>query len=67
MNTSKIAAKAAIAGALGAVVLSFGAGTAAAAPGPGMPPGPHIVGGSGQGLSLPPGHWFGGPHGVPCT
>jgi hypothetical protein len=59
-----------------------GAAGAAPGPGmpPGPGPGPHIVGGSGHGHPLPPGqvkkfcpwqsppgHWVGGPHGVPCT
>ena len=81
MKMNRMAGATAVVGALGAVVLGFGAGTAGAAPGPGMPgPGPHIVGGFGHGHLLPPGqikrvcpwqappgYWVGGPHGVPCT
>lgn len=62
--------------------LGAGAGAAQAAPGPRIPPGPpgpHIVDGSGHGHRIPPGqirracpwqspgHWIGGPHGIPCT
>jgi hypothetical protein len=82
MNLKKIAGSASIAGALGAAALGITAGTAHAHPGPWPPPGPpgpHVVDDGhwnplppGQEKQYcpwqsPPGHWVGGPHGVPCT
>lgn len=83
MNIKKVAGTAIIAGALGAGSLGLGAAAAQADPGwgPNIPwvPGPGWVDWNpvpnvppGQikkwcpGNS-PPGHWIGGPHGVPCT
>lgn len=80
MNVKKFAGKTAIVGALSAAALGLGTGMAQAHPGPWpVPPGPHVVD-NGHGNPLPPGqvkqvcpwqappgHWVGGPHGVPCT
>lgn len=81
MIAKKIVGTAAIVGALGAAALGVGTVVAQANPGPRIPgpPGPHIVD-NGHGNPLPPGqikqvcpwqsppgHWIGGPHGVPCT
>nr|WP_082957710.1 hypothetical protein [Mycobacterium sp. E802] len=81
MNLKKFAGTAMIAGALGAGSLGLGAGAATADPGPNIPwvPGPGWVDWH-QGPNLPPGqvkkwcpwhsppgHWIGGPHGIPCT
>ena len=80
MNLKKIAGVAAMAGALGASALGVGVGTAQADnPGPWVPwvpgHGSHVdwnPGPPGQVKQLcpwqsPPGHWIGGPHGIPCT
>ncbi len=81
LNLKKLAGKAAVAGALGAAVFGLGAGVAQANPGPRppVPPGPHVIDNGrlnplppGQVKQIcpwqaPPGHWIGGPHGVPCT
>lgn len=78
MNLKKIAGTASLVGALGAATLGFGAGMAQANPGPDVPwvpnvdhPGWHPVP-PGQIQRVcpwhsPPGHWVGGPHGIPCT
>lgn len=82
MNVKKFAGKTAVVGVLSAAALGLGTGTAQAHPGPWPPPGPpgpHVVD-NGHGNPLPPGqvkqlcpwqappgHWVGGPHGVPCT
>lgn len=81
MDFKKIVGKITVAGALSAAVLGFGAGIAQADPGPRIPgpPGPHIDDPArwnpvppGQikqwcPWQSPPGHWIGGPHGIPCT
>jgi hypothetical protein len=81
MNLKKIAGTATVAGALVAAALGLGAGSAQADPhwGPNIPwiPGPgDWVDWSpfdpGQlkqwcPWHSPPGHWKGGPHGVPCS
>ncbi len=81
MNVKKFAGTVALAGALGATTLGFGAGMASANPGPRIPgpPGPHVDDWAnwhqvtpGQIKKVcpwqsPPGHWVGGPHGIPCT
>jgi hypothetical protein len=83
MDFKKIIAATTITGSLGAGVLGLGAGTVQADPGwgPDIPwipepghwfpdgdlwPGPGDI----SHLCLwhsPPGHWIGGPHGIPCT
>ncbi len=80
MNVKKIAGAATIAGALGAAALGLGTATAQADDWvPWVPWVPHAdnwVDGNplppGQVKKLcpwhsPPGHWVGGPHGIPCT
>lgn len=80
MNAKKIAGTATIAGALAAVALGLGAGTAQADDWvPWGPWGPHVDNwGDGNRVPpgqlqkvcpfhSPPGHWIGGPHGIPCT
>lgn len=83
MSLKKTAGTALIAGALGLGSLGLGAGSAQADPGPHIPwvPGPGWVDWHGGGnwgpppgqvkkwcpWHSPPGHWIGGPHGVPCT
>jgi hypothetical protein len=82
MNVKKIAGTAAIAGALGAAALGLGAGTAQADDWvPWVPWVPHVDDwvdwnpwAPGQlkkmcipPFDTPPGHWIGGPHGMPCT
>ncbi|CAM4222364.1 hypothetical protein MB901379_02417 [Mycobacterium basiliense] len=81
IHVKKLAGTATLAGALSLAALGFGAGTVQADPGPRIPgpPGPHFDGGGnwrplppGQIKKVcpwqsPPGHWIGGPHGVPCT
>jgi len=83
MNLKKIAGTAALAGALGAAALGLGGGSAQADPNwvdPNIPwiPGPEDWvpgldwGPPGQVKNTwcpwdPPGHWEGGPHGIPCT
>jgi hypothetical protein len=80
MNVKKIAGTAVIAGALGAATLGLGAGTAQADDwGPWVPWVPHVDDwvdwnpvAPGQLKNVcpwhsPPGHWIGGPHGIPCT
>jgi hypothetical protein len=76
MNLKKIAWTATIAGALGAA-LGLGAGTAQADDW--VPWVPHVDDGVGFNpfppgqvkqfcpWHSPPGHWIGGPHGIPCT
>ena len=79
----KIIAATAITGSLGAAILGLGGGTAQADPhwGPDIPwiPGPgdwvpdvDVWPGPGDIKNVwcpwdPPGHWTGGPHGIPCT
>ncbi len=80
MMLKKIAGSTAIAGALGAAAIGLGSGMAQGHPGPWpVPPGPHVIDNGhwnplprGQVKQFcpwqsPPGHWIGGPHGVPCT
>jgi hypothetical protein len=80
MNVKTIAATATIAGALGAAALGLGAGTAQADDWvPWVPWVPHVDDGVGWNplppgqakkwcpWHSPPGHWIGGPHGIPCT
>lgn len=80
MNVKTIVGKITIAGAVSAAALGLGAGLAQADPGPRIPgpPGPHIDDPArwnpapGQikqwcPWQSPPGHWIGGPHGIPCT
>lgn len=81
ISVKKIAGTATIAGALAGAALGLGAGMAQADPGPRIPrpPVPNIDdGGWRPGLppgqikkvcpwQSPPGHWIGGPHGIPCT
>ncbi|OSC39885.1 hypothetical protein [Mycobacterium decipiens] len=81
MNIRKLAGTAALAGGLGAAALGLGAGQALADPGPRIPrpPVPNIDNpinlrplSPGQIKKVcpwqsPPGHWIGGPHGIPCT
>ncbi len=81
MNLKRIAATATLAGAVGAAALGFGAGSAQADP-DWVDPFPVIPGvddwldwnptDPGQlkqwcPWHSPPGHWIGGPHGIPCT
>jgi hypothetical protein len=80
MNVKKVLATATIAGALGVAALGLGAGTAQADDWvPWVPWIPQVddgIGGNplppGQEKKWcpwhsPPGHWIGGPHGIPCT
>lgn len=81
MNIKKTAGTALIAAALGAGSLGLGIGTAQAKPGPHIPGPPPIPPGQVDGWQQlppgqvkqfcpwqsPPGHWIGGPHGIPCT
>ena len=80
MNVKKIAGTAIIAGALGAAALGLGAGTAQADDWvPWVPWVPHVDDWGdwnpfppGQvqhwcSWHSPPGHWVGGPHGIPCS
>jgi hypothetical protein len=82
MDVKKIAGTAAIAAAMGVAALGLGAGTAQADDGvpwvPWVPWVPHVDDGVGFNLPpgqlqqvcpwhAPPGHWIGGPHGIPCT
>lgn len=81
MNIKAIPGTLTIAGALGAAALGVGAGTGQADPGPRIPrpPVPHIDDSTGWHpvppgqiqrvcpWHSPPGHWVGGPHGLPCT
>jgi hypothetical protein len=83
MNSKKIAAAVAIVASLGLGAIGLGAGTAQADPGwgPNIPwiPGPgdwvpdvDVWPGPGDVAKFcpwhsPPGHWIGGPHGIPCT
>jgi hypothetical protein len=80
MNLKKIAWTATIGGALGAAALGLGAGSAQADDWvPWVPWVPDVDDGvgfnpypPGQVKQLcpwhsPPGHWIGGPHGIPCT
>jgi len=82
MNLKKIAGTATLAGALGAAALGLGAGTAQADNWePWVPWVPHVDDwvdwnpwAPGQlkkmcpwPIDTPPGHWIGGPHGMPCT
>lgn len=79
MNVKKAAGTATIAGVLSAAVLGFGAAVAQADPGPGVPWVPRVDHSGdwhpvppGQIKQVcpwhsPPGHWVGGPHGIPCT
>lgn len=83
MNLKKIAGTAALTGALGAAALGVGSGWAQADPDwidPDIPvPGidiwdPVFDWGPPPGQikkwcpwHSPPGHWIGGPHGIPCT
>nr|VTP00817.1 hypothetical protein BIN_B_03736 [Mycobacterium riyadhense] len=81
MDMKKIVGRITLAGAVCATALGIGAGVAQADPGPRIPgpPGPHIddpirwqpvpPGQIQQWCpwQAPPGHWIGGPHGIPCT
>ncbi|BBX73535.1 hypothetical protein H7H78_16825 [Mycobacterium shinjukuense] len=81
MNVKMLAGAVTLTGALGAAAFGFGAGVASADPGPRIPgpPGPNIDHWinwrpvpPGQIKKVcpwqsPPGHWIGGPHGIPCT
>ena len=83
MNLKKVAAAAAIVTSLGVGAIGFGAGATQADPGwgPNIPwiPGPgdwvpdvNVWPGPGDIAQWcpwhsPPGHWVGGPHGIPCT
>jgi hypothetical protein len=82
MNVKKIAGTATVACALGAVSLGLGAGTAQADDWvPWVPWVPQVDDwvdwnpwDPGQiknvcpwPIDTPPGHWIGGPHGIPCT
>ncbi|BBX96395.1 hypothetical protein [Mycobacterium lacus] len=80
MIAKKIAGTAALAGALGAAALGLSTGVAPADPGPWIPgpPAPHVDDWAPNPLppgqikqvcpwQSPPGHWIGGPHGIPCT
>lgn len=82
MKLKKMAGTLTIAGAISASVLGLGASTAQADPGPRIPrpPVPHVDDPTGWRPVLPPGqvkrvcpwqsppgHWVGGPHGIPCT
>ena len=80
MNVKKIAGTATVAGALGAAALGLGAGTAQADDWvPWVPWVPHVDDWGdwnpfppGQvqhwcPWHSPPGHWVGGPHGIPCS
>lgn len=79
MGFERFAATALSAAALGVAVLGFGAGTAKADDWqPWVPSVPHVDNirldplPPGQAKKLcpwqsPPGHWIGGPHGIPCT
>ncbi|KAA1248860.1 hypothetical protein F0Q45_18360 [Mycobacterium simiae] len=81
MKFMKVTGNLAIAGAVSAAVFGLGAGTAQADPGPRIPrpPIPHIDDPTGWRplapgqvqrvcpWQSPPGHWLGGPHGIPCT
>jgi hypothetical protein len=79
MRLKKIAAGAAVAGALAFGSIGIGAGQAQADEwGPWVPWVPHVDDWVPNPLApgqlakwcpwhSPPGHWFGGPHGIPCT
>ena len=80
MNLKKIAWTATTAGVLGAAALGLGAGTAQADDWvPWVPWVPHVDDGVGFNpfppgqvkqfcpWHSPPGHWIGGPHGIPCS
>jgi hypothetical protein len=79
MSVKKIMATATIAGAVGAAALGLGAGTAQADDWvPWVPWVPHVDDFGWNPLPpgqvqhwcpwhSPPGHWVGGPHGIPCT
>ena len=80
MGLKKIIAAAAITGSLGAGALGLGAGTAQADDGwvPWVPWIPHADDWAPNPVApgqlshwcpwhSPPGHWIGGPHGIPCT
>lgn len=80
MNVKKIIGAMSLAGALSAGALGVGTGVAQANPGPWIPnpPGPNIDPGKWSPVPpgqikkwcpypSPPGHWIGGPHGIPCT
>ncbi len=80
MKVKRIAGTATVLGAMGVAALGFGAGTAQADDWvPWVPWVPHVDDwvdvnpvAPGQVAKLcpwhsPPGHWVGGPHGIPCT
>ncbi|WP_099022052.1 hypothetical protein [Mycolicibacterium palauense] len=78
MKLKRIAGASTVAAALGAALLGLGVGTAQAddhLPWDPWGPGSHWVDAKpapGQVQKLcpwqsPPGHWIGGPHGIPCT
>lgn len=83
MQFKKMIGTTLMAGALGAGALGMGAGPALAKPGPHIPgppvpPVPRIDDSIGWNSApgqikqycpwqSPPGHWIGGPHGIPCT
>ncbi|MFV8315600.1 hypothetical protein [Mycobacterium sp. 23] len=83
MQFKKMIGTTLMAGALGAGALGMGAGPALAKPGPHIPgppvpPVPRIDDSIGWNPApgqikqycpwqSPPGHWIGGPHGIPCT
>jgi hypothetical protein len=82
MSIRTIAVTATILGSMSAAALGLGAGMAQAKPGPHIPGPPPVPGidnptdwrplPPGQikqycPWQSPPGHWIGGPHGIPCT